>query len=89
MQTKLVKVGNSFGIRLPKALVNQFNLENSKLEIIASGEGILLKPTSKVPSLSEWDDLFKKAKMQGYNAKEDLKDFEDWDKTLQNGEESL
>ncbi len=89
MQTKLVKVGNSFGVRLPKALVNQYKLEDSKLEIIASVEGILLKPTSKVPSLSEWDDLFKKAKKQGFNRKEDLKDFKDWENTLQDGEESL
>jgi hypothetical protein len=88
MQTKLVKVGNSFGEGLPKASENQYNLENSKLEKVASVEDVLLKPTSNVPSLSEWGDLFKKARQQGFNANEDLKDFEDWDNTLQDGEES-
>jgi antitoxin MazE len=89
MQTKLVKVGNSFGIRLPKVIVNQYNLENSQLEIIAGKDGILLKPTPNVPPLSDWDDLFKKAKSEGFNAKDDAKEFEDWDNTLHDGEEYL
>jgi hypothetical protein len=88
MQTKLIKLDNSFGEGLPKASENQFNIEKSKLEKVASVEDILLKPTSKVPSLSEWNDLFKKARQQGFNANEDLKDFEDWDNALQDGEES-
>jgi len=89
MQTKLIKVGNSFGVKLPKAFVSQYNLEDSKLELNASVDGILLKTASKVPNSSEWNDLFKKARQQGFNADEDLKDFEDWDNTLQDGEESL
>jgi len=89
MKTKLVRVGNSFGIRLPKVLVNQYDLKNSQLEIIALREGILLKPTGNVPPLSDWDNLFKKAKSQGFNSKDDVNEFEDWDKTLQDGEEYL
>jgi antitoxin MazE len=89
MQTKLVRVGNSFGVRLPKTLVNQYNLENSKLEIIASDEGILLKPTLKIPPLAEWDKLFNEAKKNGFNAIKDREEFKDWDNTLQDGEKSL
>jgi antitoxin component of MazEF toxin-antitoxin module len=81
MQTKLIKTGNSFCIKLPKVIVNQYSLENSQLEIIAAKDGILLKPTLNVPPLSHWDDLFKEAKRNGFNAKDDLKEFKDWHQT--------
>jgi antitoxin component of MazEF toxin-antitoxin module len=29
MQTRLILIGNSFGIRLPKTLINQLNLDKS------------------------------------------------------------
>jgi antitoxin MazE len=89
MQTKLIKVGNSFGVRLPKGIVNQYLLEESDIEVVASVEGILLKPISKMPRLSEWDALFKRAKQEGFSPAEDLKEFEDWNQTLQDGEEYL
>jgi antitoxin MazE len=89
MQTKLIKVGNSFGVRIPKGIVNQYKLEESNIEIITSSEGVLLKPVSKIPPLSAWDACFETAKKQGFKANEDLKQFEDWNNTLPDGEESL
>jgi antitoxin MazE len=89
MQTKLIKVGNSFGVRIPKGIVNQYNLEESDIEVVASEDGILLKPIAKIPPLSQWDALFKKAKENGFDAKGDLEQFEEWNNTLNDGEESL
>ena len=89
METKLIKVGNSFGVRLSKTLVNQYKLEECSIEIVASEEGILLKPISNVPPLSAWDDLFQQAKKQGFDAQQDLEELKDWENTLNDGEESL
>lgn len=40
-----------------------------------------------IPTLGMWDDLFKKAKKQGFNAREDIKEFAAWDVTNSDGQE--
>ena len=75
MQATLIKIDNSFVITIPNSIVNQFNLEYCQFEIMAKQEGVFLKPIAIVPPLSEWDNLFKKAKQQGFNAKDDRAEF--------------
>lgn len=45
--TKLTKIGNSQGIRIPKAIVKQSHLENCEIEFEVTKNGLLLKPIIK------------------------------------------
>jgi len=42
--TMLTKIGNSQGIRIPKPLITQANLENKYLDFEIIGDGLLIKP---------------------------------------------
>ncbi len=46
METKLIKIGNSFGVRLPKSLIQQYELSNN-IEINPTVDGILIKSKKK------------------------------------------
>ena len=85
MTTKLIPIGNSYGIRLPKSVINQFSFNKGDIEILIKEEGILITPVSHVAPLKDWDALFKKAQKHGFNAEEDAKEFADWDTTLADG----
>ena len=88
MQTKLVAIGNSYGIRLPKSIIKQFNFDKRVLEIVVKKEGILITTITTVAStlpLQEWDRLFKEAKKKGFNPEKDAKEFSEWDITLNDG----
>ena len=76
-QVKISKIGNSKGIRLPKEMV----LSLGTLDVILekTSEGILIKPSSKVPPLREWAAIFAKADTSPES------EFEDWDITLNDG----
>ncbi len=87
MQTRLIPIGNSYGIRLPKSIIKQFDLDKNDLEIVVKEEGILITPTTAGPPLAEWDRLFKEAKRKGFNSEEDAKGFANWDITLSDGNE--
>jgi antitoxin MazE len=57
MKAKIIKIGNSRGIRIPKSLLDESSIEN---EVdIESGDGIIV-----IKSVSEnrksWDKAFKK-----------------------------
>ena len=42
--TMLTQIGNSQGIRIPKPLITQANLENVQLDLQIVEEGLLVKP---------------------------------------------
>jgi antitoxin MazE len=45
MQTQVIQVGNSLGIRLPRAVLDSFSLEKSaKLDIQTKSGAIVLRP---------------------------------------------
>ncbi len=58
MIAKLIQIGNSKGLRIPKSVIEKYNFDR-ELEIIESKEGILIKPVSQVRK--GWDEMFKKA----------------------------
>ncbi|HEY4064405.1 MAG TPA: AbrB/MazE/SpoVT family DNA-binding domain-containing protein [Puia sp.] len=89
MQARLVPIGNSYGVRLPKSLIKQFNLDERGIEIQVRKEGILIIPIADVPALEEWDKLFKLAKKNGFDPSKDENDFSDWDITLNDGNDEL
>jgi antitoxin MazE len=48
MQTQVIQVGNSLGIRLPKSVLESFSLEKSaKLDIQTRSGSIVLRPLRK------------------------------------------
>ncbi len=57
MKTKVVKIGNSRGIRIPKSLINESGLKN-EVELEVSDGQIIIKPISA--NRESWDTAFKK-----------------------------
>lgn len=56
---KLRKVGNSFGLTIPKELIEKYNLkEGEKLHVIESNDGFTLTPYD--PEFEKWADAFDK-----------------------------
>jgi antitoxin MazE len=58
MKIKLINIGNSKGLRLPKALIQQYNISDD-LQIELKEDGILLKPITRLRS--GWSVQFEKA----------------------------
>ena len=61
----LTKVGNSRGIRIPRAILEQVNLEG-ELELIVQKGALLIRPATK--PRQGWEETFVNASM---NLKED------------------
>jgi antitoxin MazE len=53
MEAKLVKIGNSYGVRIPKSLIQQYEL-TSNIEIDPTENGILSRP--KKISRAGWEE---------------------------------
>jgi len=58
--TMLTKIGNSQGVRIPKAIVKQAHLENVELEFEVTKDGLLLKPIHHIPR-DGWKEEIQKA----------------------------
>jgi len=61
MEVQIISIGNSKGIRLPKVILEKYNLDD-KLELEMKDDCIVLKPL-KTPRLG-WDEAFKKMNAQ-------------------------
>jgi antitoxin MazE len=57
MKGQIVRIGNSRGLRIPKALLEECEL-NGDVDLEVRPEGLLIKP-SNLPRL-HWEDAFKK-----------------------------
>jgi len=44
---RLIKIGNSQGVRIPKPIISIANLENQELDFIVLNEGLLITPEKK------------------------------------------
>ena len=71
MNAKLIQIGNSKGIRLPKSLIEKYDL-TEELEIVETDEGIIIKPVSSVRS--GWEEQFKSANLEN-TPDDDFSDF--------------
>ena len=58
MQTKIIPIGTSKGIRIPKYLLSKYGF-NETIEMNDTGSGVLLSPTKA--SRKGWDKYFNKA----------------------------
>jgi antitoxin MazE len=63
MKTKLIPIGNSRGIRIPKALIQQAGLGENVELVLRNGE-LVIRPTRKVNKSDPragWDEAMAKA----------------------------
>jgi antitoxin MazE len=58
MLVSVVPIGNSRGIRIPKNIITEFNIED-KIELKIFENEIILKPVTK-KAREGWDEAFKK-----------------------------
>ncbi len=62
METAIIKIGNSKGLRLSKTILEKYNIQD-KVEMILEDDQIILKPINK-PRIG-WEKAFKKMKKEG------------------------
>ena len=53
---KIIKIGNSQGIRIPKPIISLANLENQELDFVILDSGLLITSEKKVRVGWEVDD---------------------------------
>ena len=84
--TILTKIGNSQGIRIPKPIIKQANLENNEIEFVVVKDGLLLKPVKK-EIRQNWEENIKKTLSKNKNIKDEAvlndllndDDLDDWE----------
>lgn len=57
METSIIKIGNSKGLRLSKTILEKYNI-TEKVELILENEQIIIKPIDK--PRKNWENQFKK-----------------------------
>ncbi|WP_349351873.1 MULTISPECIES: AbrB/MazE/SpoVT family DNA-binding domain-containing protein [unclassified Flagellimonas] len=62
METSIIKIGNSKGLRLSKTILKKYNIKD-KVELILEEEQIILKPIA-LPR-KNWEKEFKKMSENG------------------------
>lgn len=55
----LIRIGNSQGVRIPKAIIEQAKLEDKELEFKVIDNGLLIQPVKKLRQ--DWKKQFDKA----------------------------
>ena len=82
--TTLIRIGNSQGIRIPKAVIEQARLEDRQLEFKVIDEGLLIQPV-KTPR-EGWQEQFDRIFSPQESSEADqewldapLADEEDWE----------
>jgi len=61
METKIIKIGNSKGLRLSKFILEQYNI-NEKVEVILEKGRIIIKPIVK--TRKNWEASFKQLRKE-------------------------
>mgnify|MGYP006294234763 CR=1 FL=1 len=72
MYTKLVRIGNSRGVRLPKAVIDQARLEED-LDVEVRGNAVIIRPANRLR------ETWAEAAAACHDRQED--DLADWDAT--------
>ena len=62
MKTRIIQIGNSRGIRIPKVLLEQSGL-GEEVELKVSKEQIIIRPVRK--PRQRWEETFQKMAKQG------------------------
>lgn len=69
METRLIKIGNSFGVRVPKSMIPQYALSNP-IELDATKNGVLIK--SKKKARAGWEEQLTAAIAEGQKPDDEL-----------------
>ena len=80
MKTKIVKIGNSRGVRIPKSFIDESGLK-SEVELEVNEGKIIIKPISK--PRETWDSVFHKMSQNKDDVLLDSKELHNqssWDK---------
>ncbi|MBU1667025.1 AbrB/MazE/SpoVT family DNA-binding domain-containing protein [bacterium] len=83
--TTLTPIGNSQGIRIPKPLIKQAQLENVQLELIVIDRGLLIRPVKQ--SRSTWSQNIDQVMLTNKSIKDEAilddllndNDLEEWE----------
>ena len=80
MKTNIVQIGNSRGIRIPKALLEQCQLQD-EVELELRGDHLVIRPAAK--PRSNWADAFRQMREQEDDTllDQDTLPATDWDTT--------
>ncbi len=65
MRTRIVRIGNSRGVRIPKPLLEQAGL-HGEVEMSAENGSVVIRPVKK--TRSGWDDAFRAMAGRGDDA---------------------
>jgi len=76
MQAKLIDIGNSKGLRIPKFLITKYHLQ-PQLNLEEQENGILIKADRPKEKLS-WKDTFREMGKEGEN-------WSEWDTVIDDG----
>ena len=81
--TKLVKIGTSYGVRIPKIFIEKANLKDADIDLKLLKNGLLLTPSKKYRTNWDTQSLRKKARQDSdcVALQEDFlsEDTKDWD----------
>ncbi len=69
----LTKIGNSQGVRIPKAYIKQAHLQDCELEFKITSEGLLIVPSKNTPRKS-WEADIKKVLEHNKDKKDEAVD---------------
>ncbi len=80
MELSIIKIGNSKGFRLPKILIEKYNIKD-KVELILENGYFIIKPVSK--PRKGWEKAFKEMNEKGedkllFNDVFENENFEEW-----------
>lgn len=73
MKAKIIKIGNSKGIRLPNELIKEYQLDEEVILELRE-DCIVLKPITKDPR-ANWEELYKNAVNEINQEEKDLMNF--------------
>ena len=62
IKVKIIRIGNSKGIRLSKALIEQYNMKDEVL-LEAKKDSIVIRPVEN--PRANWEKLFEKMRLRG------------------------
>ena len=66
MTAQIIKIGNSRGLRIPKKVLDQYQMDG-RVELILTEEGIVLKPIASPPRAG-WAQAFARMATEGDDA---------------------
>lgn len=78
MEVAVVQIGNSRGVRLPKAILEQLNISD-KLDMEVKNKQIVLKPLTDETPRKDWTQAFKRMHKNGDDAIGNMQGSEDFE----------